>query len=160
MNLQVPIAEWMTAAPVTVAPDDRLLKAKEHFSSYPIHHLPVVEDGRLVGMLSKTDLLYFLQPPTPKRDKAYPNLQQLKMVMVRDAMRKRVRTVAPTDPVLRAVELFAENLFHALPVVDAEGKVAGIITTHDVIWKLLPKQDSETFSDDEIGYSASGRRRI
>ena len=52
-----PIDRIMTADPATVGPQDSVVEAQRRLDHHFIHHLPVVESGRLVGMVSSSDLL-------------------------------------------------------------------------------------------------------
>ncbi len=62
MNLQDPVSSIMTTSLLTLAPKDTLQSAKDIFGTYQLHHLPVVENGSLVGILSKSDYLYYMRP--------------------------------------------------------------------------------------------------
>ncbi|MEL6845196.1 MAG: CBS domain-containing protein [Bacteroidota bacterium] len=140
MNLKAPVSSLMTVTPMVVAPTDKMKQAKELFDTHQIHHLPVVHDERLVGILSKTDLLYFLRLLHQESSELYLNDIRLKNYKVEEVMTKRVFTVSSTDTIEKVLEIFTENLFHALPVVDG-GKLVGIITTHDILFRLLhPKK--------------------
>jgi acetoin utilization protein AcuB len=55
-----------------------------------------------------------------------------------DIMTRKLAKVSPEDRLNVVIEVFSKNLFHALPVVE-DGKVVGIITTHDII-KILAAQ--------------------
>jgi acetoin utilization protein AcuB len=58
------VADYMTDRPVTVAPDDDLAVAAQRMADLGVRHLPVVEGGRLLGVLSMRDLLV---PSRPRR---------------------------------------------------------------------------------------------
>jgi acetoin utilization protein AcuB len=58
MNLLAPITSIMTKNPITISPNDSLQTAQEIFDQHKIHHIPVVYEGILVGMLSKLDFSF------------------------------------------------------------------------------------------------------
>ncbi len=116
--------------------NESMEKVSEIFESKPIHHLPVVdEDLIVVGIVSKSDyyklqhcLTFFQSSKIKEYNKAL-----MRSLLVRDTMTKHVVTLFPDDPVSKAVDLFRENLFHAIPVVDKEKHLLGILTTFDLI---------------------------
>lgn len=140
LNLKNPVSSIMTTSLQTISPDEKLKRVKEIFEDHSIHHIPVVKDDELVGILSKLDYLYFLKPIHPDSQEQYLNDIRLKNYNVSEVMTKRVISVAPADSIQTVLEIFSENMFHAIPVVD-HGKIVGIITTHDIIFTLLhPKK--------------------
>jgi CBS domain-containing protein len=54
------VGEYMSSPPVTLSPDDGLVQAAERFVALPFHRFPVTEDGRLVGILSRRDVIQAL----------------------------------------------------------------------------------------------------
>lgn len=117
-----PVSTIMTRKLITLTPEDTLQKVREIFSSYRIHHLPVVtEDGSLAGLVTTYDLFKL-----GIASESYDSLS------VTDIMTKKLATLEPTAKVGTACEVFLENLFHALPIVD-NGKLVGIVTTFDVL---------------------------
>lgn len=70
MHANDPVNRIMTEPVLTIAPNESLEEALRLFTSCPVHHLPVVEEQRVVGMLSSADvakLRFFLPPPgTPR----------------------------------------------------------------------------------------------
>jgi acetoin utilization protein AcuB len=125
----------MTEPVLTIAPSESLEEALRLFTSYPVHHLPVVEEGRVVGMLSSADvakLKFFLPPPGTARDALLKERWQ-----VRKIMRSPALIVAEHDSALRAAEIMASNGIHALPVVNSEAHLIGIVTTTDMMQGCL-----------------------
>jgi len=92
------------------------------------HHLPVVEGGRLVGILSDTDLRNASFAATP----AEGGGGQAGDRMVRDAMRTEVWSVTPEDSVEDALLILTREKFGALPVLSGDNLV-GIITRADLL---------------------------
>jgi CBS domain-containing protein len=137
MNLQAPVSSLMSTNLITVEATDKLQVAKDIFGTHNIHHLPVLDENeKLVGIFSKSDYLYFIRPLDKDSNESYLNDLRLKNFTIGEAMSKRIVTVSSSDTIKMALEVLTENLFHALPVVD-EGKLMGIFTTHDVLFRVL-----------------------
>lgn len=129
-----PISTIMTSNLITIGQDDTLETVSEIFRQRRIHHLPVVDNGQLIGLVTTFDLF--------KLGKAR---EQYSEVLVKDIMTKRLATLEPDAKVGTACEIFLENLFHALPVAQ-DGKLLGIVTSFDVL-KYMHKKE---YPDQEI----------
>ena len=105
----------MTARVVSVSPHDNLATARERLRVNRIHHLLVMEDGSVVGLLSYRDLI--------GKDDKLP----VEQVMARDVV-----TIEPWDSVRNAAAKMIGRTHGCLPVV-AHGEVTGIITTTDLL---------------------------
>jgi acetoin utilization protein AcuB len=142
MNLLVPISRLMSTDLVTVTPNEPLMTVKEKFDEHHFHHIPVVEYKKIVGIISKSDLLYFLKGVRINDDtEQFFNNSRLSHYAAKDIMTVRLATVSSNEPVRTAIDVFKENLFHALPVVD-NGDLVGIITTHDIIAAIADERIS------------------
>ena len=119
----------MTSDLITVNPDDTLAKVYKLFRTNRIHHLPVVEGKKLVGILTTYDLF-----------KLEKSLEEYGEIIVKDVMTTKLATLESTAKVGSAVLLFVENLFHAVPIVEADGELVGIVSTLDVMNYTLKKQ--------------------
>ena len=135
MNLLAPVSDLMTTKLITVNPSDKLEVVKKAFDENKIHHLPVVRYKEIVGMISKTDLLFFLKGLSHNKYEDVLNVVRLRNYCAEDIMTKGLAKLESTDRINVALEVFKENLFHALPVVD-DNELVGIVTTYDVINKL------------------------
>ncbi|MEL6843782.1 MAG: CBS domain-containing protein [Bacteroidota bacterium] len=136
MNLRTPIAELMTKKLYTVNPEDSLQKVDELFRTHRIHHMPVVRFRKIVGIISQSDLLYFLKGLKNNEGASKTlNTMILNHYKASDIMTTGLAKVESTDRINVALEVFKENLFHALPVVDND-ELVGIVTTYDIIKAL------------------------
>lgn len=135
MNFQAPISDYMTKQVITVSPQDTLVHVKEIFDKYNIHHLPVVDERHIMGIVSHSDLLHFLRGFTGM-DSDILDEARLRNYRATDIMTKKMAKVESTDRINVALEVFKINRFHALPVVD-NGELVGILTTHDIISALV-----------------------
>jgi CBS domain-containing protein len=125
------VREIMTGSPVTLKPEDTLDLANDVISLGRIRHIPVVEDGRLVGLLSERDLIGAAATTIfglkQKRKSAL-----LKTVLIKDVMKKRVISVKPDTPIKDAAHLMADKKIGCVPVVES-GTLVGLLTTTDIL---------------------------
>ena len=135
MNLLDPVSTIMTTNVTSVSPEDTMKKVEEIFQNESFHHLPVVWDDHLVGMVSKSDYLFFKRGFNDDTTDARVDLLRLKTRKVKEFMTSGLAHLEPEDKINVALEVFKENIFHAIPVVK-EGKLVGIITTLDIIKQL------------------------
>jgi len=136
MNILNPVSSIMTTQLITVDPKDKIMRVKELFDQHKIHHLPVVQYKTIVGMVSKSDLLFFLKGLRhDHREEHFDNVR-LKNYSVESIMTTGLAKVAPDDKINVVLEVFKENLFHALPVVDDNDELVGIVTTYDIVTEL------------------------
>ena len=115
------VGSIMTTNLITVGPSDTLQTVKDILISRRIHHVPVVEEGIMVGLVSIDDLF-----------KLNINHSDYGNTLVSTVMTKKLAKVESTDKIGTAAEVFMEHLFHALPVVD-DGKLVGIVTSFDLL---------------------------
>lgn len=134
MNILAPVSTIMTKDLLTVNPKDNLKVVKEIFEQNRLHHIPVVRHKKIVGLISKTDLLYFLKGANPEKEKVR-NEKLLEKFCAEDIMTTGLAKLESDDRINVALEVFKENLFHAIPIVDEE-ELCGIVTTYDVIKAL------------------------
>ncbi len=119
----------MTINPVMIGPGDSAAKARELLKTSAIHHLPVVENGRLVGIVSSADLL-----------KLYVLDQEVALsalATVSQIMELKPVVLTATATLRDAAEKLMSGGFHALPVVDDDRNLVGIVTSVDLIDALL-----------------------
>jgi len=135
MHANDPVNRIMTEPVLTIGSHESLEEALRLFASYPVHHLPVVEAGSVVGILSSADvakLNFFLPPPGNARTALLKDRWQVKKIMRSPAI-----TVAEHESAQRAAELMAANGVHSLPVLNSKGTLIGIVTTTDMMHGCL-----------------------
>jgi CBS domain-containing membrane protein len=126
-----PVKEIMRSSPVTLKPSDTLDLANDVISLGRIRHIPIVDGGELVGLISARDLLGTAGNRIfGLKQKSKSAL--LKSVLIRDVMRKRLVTVQPDTPLERAVYLMAAKKIGCLPVV-SDGALVGLVTSTDLL---------------------------
>jgi CBS domain-containing protein len=125
------VSEIMMGSPVTLKPDDTLDLANDIISLGRIRHIPVVDGGKLIGIISERDLMGAAANRIfglKQRSKS----ALLKSVLIKDIMRKRVVTVDPDTPITNAAHLMADKKIGCVPVL-SEGALVGLVTTTDVL---------------------------
>lgn len=125
----IPIDRIMTPDPATVGPHDSAAEARRLLDNNVIHHLPVVEGGRLVGIVSSTDFLklYLLDDQLAIHSRA----------TVDQIMETNLIVLQRNSTLREAAEKLCMGSFHALPVVDRRKRLVGIVTSSDLIGELL-----------------------
>lgn len=125
------VAEAMTRKVVTIGENDTLEAAEQGMKRFHFRHLPVVEGGKLVGIVSHRDLLHaassFLSSEEEARNKLI-HQQPAKSVMHTDVV-----TAAPGDTLYDAAKLMWEGKLGCLPVVEDGDKLVGILTEADFV---------------------------
>src|SRR5919199_2044904 len=125
------VRDAMTRDVVTVDPEASAAQAWGICRERNIRHLPVVDDGRLIGIVSDRDLRD-LSPPRDTPDQE----NTLGWVRIRDVMTPEVVTAHPLDTIEHAARVIYEHKFNCLPVV-AGGELVGIITSSDLVRTLV-----------------------
>ena len=128
------VREIMMGSPVTLRPEDTLDLANDIISLARIRHIPVLEDGRLIGILTERDLMGGAAPAIfGMKQKSKSAL--LKTYQIKDFMKKKVITVGPDASIKDAVRLMIRKKIGCLPVLEGP-KLAGIVTETDML-KLI-----------------------
>jgi acetoin utilization protein AcuB len=132
---KVTVGDVMTRHVVSVTSTTSVLSARRLLHTHDVRHLPVVDDGRLVGILSDRDL-------TPverfgnRRSDATAAAMSARSHLVRNVMSAPVRSARPDDDLLYAIQQMLNWKISALPVVD-HGHLAGMLTTTDCLATLM-----------------------
>jgi len=121
----------MTADPVAVAPSDSLARALQLTREHRIRHLPVVEGGELVGILSDRDIRLAMPSPLTVADE--DRAAFLERTTVAEMMTRDVITAGPYDTVEDAARELCRHRIGSLPVVDAHGRLLGMVTETDIL---------------------------
>ena len=120
----ITVAEIMTTELETLGPDDMLADARRLMTERHIHHVPIVDGERLVGLISHRDVLAATGSWQTQPDETTIPLSQV--------MRTELSTVSP-DTQLRAAALHMEkHRFGCLPVLENE-MLCGIVTETDFV---------------------------
>lgn len=150
------VAEVMTRDPIAVRPETLLQEVIQTLAERRISGLPVVdESGKLLGVVSETDLMwresgvtppayimlldsviYLENPARYERDLHKALGQTAGEVMTRDPV-----TITPDKTLSEAARLMHERSIHRLPVLDPDGHVVGILTRGDIVRAMASDQE-------------------
>ncbi|MGD9765205.1 MAG: CBS domain-containing protein [Candidatus Binatia bacterium] len=140
------VGRCMTRPVHSVKPRDSIQHARELIEKHGVNQLPVIVDGRLVGIITDRDLrdafpsvfdLPLFERRKPKVTTTDPRTVSVEMVMT-----PNVTTVAPNHSISDAVRLMRKQRIGALPVVEAE-HVVGMLTRSDILDAFLDLAELE-----------------
>lgn len=144
----------MTTEVITVSPDTEIVKAAKIMMDKRINGIPVVDKGRLVGILCQSDLIAQQKKfPVPSlftfldgyisltsEKHLEKEIQKIAATTVEQAMTPNPVTVAPDTPIDEVATLMVDKNFHTLPVV-TEDELIGVVGKEDVLKLLIPETD-------------------
>ena len=139
---ELKIEQVMTQKVITVSPEDSMRQLKEVLRLNRISGTPVLRDGELIGIISIEDVIKALE-----RGDIDANVGQ--------KMTTEVQTVFADESVIQAVNKFARFGFGRLPVVNRQGKLAGILTQGDIARGLLRQLEIDYHEEEIHRYRAS-----
>ncbi len=136
------VASIMTRKVVTVEMDDPVQTICEVFNNFEFHHILVVEDWTLVGVISDRDLLKavnpFLDTSSEKKHGAIALDKKAHQIMSKTPI-----TIDAKTSIEKASNLLLENYISCLPVLSSQGIVEGIVTWKDIL-KFYSKNKTVT----------------
>lgn len=122
----------MTTRLITVAPGDTIGKMNEMFTKLPIHHILVVENEKLVGIVSDRDVLRNVSPfVNTKAEEPKDSFTLTRQA--HQIMNKHPATIRVDRPVREAGKLMLEKKVSLLPVVDDAEQLIGVLSWKDVM---------------------------
>ena len=124
------VGEQMSSPPIVVSPTTPVAEAMKLIRERHIRRLPVLDGGRLVGIVSERDLLRALPSPATVLS-AWEVPALLDRIRVRDVMTHNAIVVHVNTPIQQAAQLMVDHKIGGLPVVD-DGEVLGVITETDI----------------------------
>ncbi len=155
------IEEVMNKDVITCKPDDTLSHLAKLFRENHISGLPVVEKGKVIGLVSETDLIKLFKSPEFSNELWLPSpleiieipirnivrleetkkaLENLKLRPIRDIMTKTVHAISPDDSLEKASGIMVKYKVNRLPVVEND-KLVGIVARSDIIRGLSEAAD-------------------
>jgi len=140
MPRHMKVRELMSTELVTLTEDETLALAQRCMRRGRIRHLPVLRDGKLVGLVTHRDLLaasfsVFAEVASEEQRRIFSTIP------VTDIMHREVRTVGPDLPVAEAARILLKNKYGCLPVVAEDNRLLGLVTEADFLRltvRLLP----------------------
>ncbi len=132
MKRNEPISKIMQKEVITVHKGQMLSEVRALFTEHKIHHLPVVDGNKVIGIISATDIFQVSFGQSDKEiDSTLDHTTSLEEVM-----NKSPQTISSHDTIRAAAEVLSGGTFHSLPVVD-DGVLVGMVTSTDLIRYLL-----------------------
>ena len=131
----ITVSQWMTKEVLAVEPYDSIGIARRIMSKHRINQLPVVEDEKLVGIVTDRDIRD-AYPTSILIDHAKEIDRFADSYTVEEVMTYNVMSVRPQSPLVTAVRLLRRHRIGSLPVVEKE-KLVGIITRSDILDFIL-----------------------
>ena len=145
------VKDAMTKDVVTISPDDTLDVVIDVFSGKDISGAPVVKDGRMVGVLSESDILRRVGLRDLVSLKiSDEKLKEIQNLRVSDVMSRTIYYAREDDDISIAIKMMNEKDINRLPVTDGKNNLVGILTRGDVMrvfakslgsWLLLEKKE-------------------
>lgn len=129
------IKDFMTTEVITVSPQTPIFDAVDLMKHHQIHRLPVIEDGKLVGLITE-GVIQGAMPSKVTSLSVYEVNYLLNKTNVKDIMIKQVETIGPDALLEDGIVKMRSNNIGVLPVVEAD-KVIGIITNNDIFDAFL-----------------------
>jgi acetoin utilization protein AcuB len=128
------VTDYMTNKVVSIAPDAGIREAFFRMKEHHIRHLPVVEDGALVGIVSDRELR---RPDWVDETVDISHVYKLDDALsVSDVMIKNVHVIHTYDSLRKAARLLLENRIGAAPVLDKKGTLVGMLSAVDLLRAL------------------------
>ena len=150
------VRDAMTQHVITLDADDPLHVAAARLARGGISGAPVVTDGKVVGILSESDVIRFMTAPASIErgmsalDGAAillrPHTAGPRTIYTSDAMSTSVVSATPETSIWRAASLLESRGIKRLPVIDAEGDLVGVISRADLV-RVMARPDDAVLSD-------------
>lgn len=123
------VSQLMTPNPITIPPYERITNARRIMLEKKISSLPVIEEGKLVGLITEGMIARYLAEFRDNVPRRYQDTR-IKQIEVSNVM-KKISPLYPDEKISVAVEKFVKEKIKASPVVNTEGRLIGILTKTD-----------------------------
>ena len=130
------VKNWMSKQVVTIDVEESMSLALSMLKEHKVRMLPVVKKGKLVGVISDTDLKRASASDATSLD-VHEMLYLLSKIKIKDIMTKDPITVPPDYTVEETAEVLLKHGISGAPVVDKGGEIVGIITRDDLFKVLI-----------------------
>lgn len=144
------LSEIMIKQVIAIREDEPFSRVEEVFRLHPIRHIPIVNSaGKLVGMVSQRDFLRVAKPRKTAHGDVYDK-KELDEIILKHVMVPNPLALTPDNSIANAVEIMASKKYGALPVVDSDRKLIGIVSAIDVLkftHALLVSEEEKSYID-------------
>jgi len=128
------VIERMATDLITIGPDLTIGEAKKVMSENSIRHLPVIDDeGLLIGIVTDRDMRDAMPSTLKKKADYEKTLATIKNYKIQDIMTRDLLTIYPYYTIQDTLLVIQKKKVGALPVVDEEGRLKGILSTRDLL---------------------------
>ena len=138
MAKQELVKDWMTRDVVTITPDTTLPEAHELMRESRIRRLPVLKDGRVVGIVTRGDVRG-ASPSQATSLSIWEVNYLLSRLKIKEIMTRDPLSISESATIGEAAKVMHDNSISGLPVVDDKGQLVGLITESD-IFRLVVQQ--------------------
>ena len=128
------VSRYMTQKLITATPQMSVKQAFLLMRTHRVRHIPVVDGEKLVGIISDRDLRRQRWADQVDDWTSYYHIDENHSV--EDVMTRTPETVRASDDILRAVHIFRERRYGALPVLNKDGDLIGILSAQDLLGAL------------------------
>jgi CBS domain-containing protein len=135
MDKSTLISSIMTSVVQTVEESASLNEVIRIMRKYKIRHVPVTNSGKVVGMISRTDVNRLTFGAIFENEEEVEDTI-ISSLSVSQVMTSKLKYISPDDTIRDVAGIFSKEEYHALPVLD-KGQLKGIVTTTDVISYML-----------------------
>jgi acetoin utilization protein AcuB len=132
----------MSKRVVSVYMDDSLQSLRELFAATGFHHLVVVHDNKLQGIISDRDLLKAVSPFVDTISERMADRATLDK-RAHQIMTREVITLSPESSIFTAIELFNSNKISCIPIVDEKSQPLGMVSWRDVMRFMQQRVESK-----------------
>ncbi|WDT87426.1 MULTISPECIES: CBS domain-containing protein [unclassified Alteromonas] len=136
------VANIMSKRVVSVHMDDSLQSLRELFAATGFHHLVVVHDNELKGIISDRDLMKAVSPFVDTISERMLDRATLDK-KAHQIMTREVITLEPHDTIVTAIELFNSNKISCIPIVDDKNRPVGMVSWRDVMQFMQQRVQSK-----------------
>lgn len=145
------VKEWMSHDVITVTPETGMQEADRLMIEHTIRRLPVVEDGRLVGIVTYGDIRS-ARPSSASSLSMWEMNYLVAQTKVAEIMTTNLLTVSPEATIGEVAYIMLKNMISGVPVVDSKGALVGIITESDIFrmvvdeWMRTKDEQTEPYA--------------
>jgi acetoin utilization protein AcuB len=134
--MRTKVKDWMTRSPITIHADASILEALHVLKEKDIRRLPVMRDGKLVGLVTERMLLGYSPGKASTLD-AWEVHALLGKTPVTVAMNATPHTVSPDTDLAECAQIIHDRKLNGILVVEGPGELAGILTTTNALEALV-----------------------
>lgn len=136
MAKKTKVSDWMTKNPITIDASATVIEAIHLLKERDIRRLPVMKDGKLAGIVTERMLLSYSPGKSTAMD-AWEVHYLLAKTPVTAAMNPKPHTVGPDTELADAAQLIHDRKLNGITVVDASGRLVGLLTTTNALEALV-----------------------